>query len=199
MPASTPTISSTELALHSKMIDPSSLSLGDKSQLRLVLRLFPDETGADGSDVCQITLALMAAERKRTPANEMLRPLTQGHADGNLSFEDFIRTVGQLVGLDPASIPTLPDPPMSARLPDDEQPARTAEEITVEKLSQREMDVLKLVMVGDSNKHIARKLQIAEPTVKCHVKSILRKLNARNRFEAAMLAMKMKPRFRDPN
>lgn len=57
-------------------------------------------------------------------------------------------------------------------------------------LSPRETTILDLVKEGDSNKHIARKLGIAEATVKCHVKAILRKINVRNRFDAAMWALR---------
>jgi two-component system nitrate/nitrite response regulator NarL len=57
-------------------------------------------------------------------------------------------------------------------------------------LSPREVTILDLVKRGDSNKHIARKLGIAEATVKCHVKAILRKINVRNRFDAAMWALR---------
>ena len=44
-------------------------------------------------------------------------------------------------------------------------------------------------MLGESNKVIARKLEIAEATVKVHVKAILRKVRVRNRTQAAMWAM----------
>jgi len=58
-------------------------------------------------------------------------------------------------------------------------------ETRIRGLSPREASVLTLVKRGESNKQIARHLEIAEATVKVHVKSILRKLAARNRTEAA--------------
>jgi len=54
--------------------------------------------------------------------------------------------------------------------------------------SGREAAVLNRLMNGESNKSIARKLQIAEATVKVHVKAILRKIQAKNRTQAAMWA-----------
>ena len=42
---------------------------------------------------------------------------------------------------------------------------------------------------GDSNKSIARKIDIAEATVKVHVKAILRKIRVQNRTQAAIWAM----------
>src|SRR6478735_4543818 len=56
-------------------------------------------------------------------------------------------------------------------------------------LSGREVSILEGLMLGESNKVIARKLQIAEATVKVHVKAILRKVRVRNRTQAAMWAM----------
>ncbi len=56
-------------------------------------------------------------------------------------------------------------------------------------LSQREIEILQRVVEGDSNKHIARHLDIAEATVKAHVKTILRKIGASNRTQAAIWAM----------
>ncbi len=44
-------------------------------------------------------------------------------------------------------------------------------------------------MEGEPNKIIARKLHVAEATVKVHVKAILRKIGATNRTQAAMWAM----------
>jgi two-component system nitrate/nitrite response regulator NarL len=55
-------------------------------------------------------------------------------------------------------------------------------------LSQREREVLALIACGDSNKVIARKLAIAETTVKIHVQHILRKLELSSRVQAAVYA-----------
>jgi DNA-binding NarL/FixJ family response regulator len=55
-------------------------------------------------------------------------------------------------------------------------------------ITPREKEVLRGVMAGNSNKEIARDLAIQEVTIKLHVKTICRKLDARNRTHAAMLA-----------
>ena len=55
-------------------------------------------------------------------------------------------------------------------------------------LSGREEAILRLLTEGAPNKIIARKLGVAEATVKVHVKAILRKLHAQNRTQAAMWA-----------
>ncbi len=58
----------------------------------------------------------------------------------------------------------------------------------VEKLSRREYEVLEGLTQGKSNKEIARDLDIREPTVKLHVKTLYRKIGASNRTQAAMIA-----------
>lgn len=55
-------------------------------------------------------------------------------------------------------------------------------------LTQREMQVLKGLTEGKSNKEIGRDLEIQEPTVKLHVKTLYRKIGAANRTQAAMIA-----------
>lgn len=55
-------------------------------------------------------------------------------------------------------------------------------------LSTREREILRLVAHGDSNKLIARQLDIAETTVKVHVQGILRKLQLSSRVQAAVYA-----------
>ncbi len=55
-------------------------------------------------------------------------------------------------------------------------------------LTRREMDVLRGLCAGKANKEIARDLDVQEVTVKLHVKTLTRKLGARNRTHAAMIA-----------
>jgi two-component system nitrate/nitrite response regulator NarL len=56
-------------------------------------------------------------------------------------------------------------------------------------LSPREKLILRCLIEGDSNKSIARKMDIAEATVKVHVKAILRKIRVHNRTQAAIWGM----------
>lgn len=55
-------------------------------------------------------------------------------------------------------------------------------------LSPRERQVLAGLCAGQANKEIARDLDLREPTIKLHVKLICRKLGAKNRTQAAMIA-----------
>lgn len=56
-------------------------------------------------------------------------------------------------------------------------------------LSQRQLDVLRLVAVGANASQIAQELSISEATVRTHVKNILGRLGANNRAHAVALAM----------
>lgn len=69
-------------------------------------------------------------------------------------------------------------------------PSPEPTELPVEDLSDREVDVLKLVATGMSNASIAKSLNISVPTVKTHVQHILRKLNVSDRTQAALWAVR---------
>lgn len=63
-----------------------------------------------------------------------------------------------------------------------------ADDDPIHSLSPREREILQYIVQGDSNKLIARALDIAETTVKIHVQHILRKLHLSNRVHAAVYA-----------
>jgi len=75
-----------------------------------------------------------------------------------------------------------------ARLSERPQPAPAD---LPEALSERELEILRLVAAGASNKEIADRLVIAEGTVKNHITSILGKLAVRDRTQAALKAQQM--------
>jgi two-component system, NarL family, nitrate/nitrite response regulator NarL len=56
----------------------------------------------------------------------------------------------------------------------------------IDTLTQRELEIIKLIAKGLSNKLIARELDISDGTVKVHVKHLLKKLHLRSRVEAAV-------------
>ena len=67
-----------------------------------------------------------------------------------------------------------------------------AEQVPPPKLTDREMQVLKLVAKGMNNRDIAKELFISENTVKNHVRNILEKLQIHSRMEAVMIAVREK-------
>jgi DNA-binding NarL/FixJ family response regulator len=65
-----------------------------------------------------------------------------------------------------------------------------AEHVADDALTEREVEVLRRVAAGKSNKMIAAELDISEGTVKTHMKSILPKLDASDRTHAVIIALK---------
>jgi two-component system, NarL family, nitrate/nitrite response regulator NarL len=87
-----------------------------------------------------------------------------------------------------------PDPSRAAgRQPSLTDTMRNHVSRVIDHLSAREIEVIQLLCSGSPNKIIARQLNISEATVKVHVKAILRKTQAKNRTEAALM---MSPMFR---
>ena len=62
----------------------------------------------------------------------------------------------------------------------------------MDSLTDREMDVLRLIATGLSNKQIAGQLFISEETVKVHIRNLLRKLNVHSRVAATVLFFERK-------
>jgi NarL family two-component system response regulator LiaR len=82
-------------------------------------------------------------------------------------------------------------PKVAARLMQEVSGAQAAEASTAaELLTERELDVLRLLARGLSNKLIARELFVAEKTVKTHVSNILAKLHLTDRTQAALYAVR---------
>ncbi len=65
-------------------------------------------------------------------------------------------------------------------------------EAMVEQLTARELDVLRLIAKGKSNKEIADTLIVSEKTIKTHVSNILSKLHLADRTQAAIYALKQR-------
>lgn len=70
------------------------------------------------------------------------------------------------------------------------QRCRIADETGMHSLTDREREILDLVACGQTNKEIARVLDLSEKTVKFHMTVIMEKLHVRNRVEAALCCWK---------
>jgi two-component system nitrate/nitrite response regulator NarL len=77
---------------------------------------------------------------------------------------------------------------LAQRLRERQQPALPREVRKLPGLSHRDMEILRYLLAGEPNKVIANALGLTEGTVKMHVKSLLRKLKAANRTQAAIWA-----------
>ena len=70
-------------------------------------------------------------------------------------------------------------------------PSQAASQSSV-RLTERQVDVLKMIALGQSNKEIARELDLSPATIKAHTAAAIAALGAANRIEAVMRAREMK-------
>lgn len=85
----------------------------------------------------------------------------------------------------------------SAAPPKPAPPPRQALSLDSLGLTNRQVDVLRLLLKGMSNKLISRQIDVAEATVKIHIRGILRALNVTTRTEALVKLTEMGVRFSD--
>ena len=85
--------------------------------------------------------------------------------------------------LDRSAVVVRPRPPLLAALP----PAPT---MPIDRLTDRESEILRLLAEGLSNAEIAQRLFVSSATVKCHVAQVLRKLGVRDRVQAVVAAFR---------
>ncbi|MEO1192245.1 MAG: response regulator transcription factor [Pseudomonadota bacterium] len=122
-------------------------------------------------------VGLMSGSAPRQVAEEALAMGAAGFLPKTLAAKSFVLAVGFMV----AGEQYAPVNFMTEREEETIHPLAS-------KLSTREMQVLEALCRGQSNKEIARELDLQEVTIKLHVKTLTRKLNARNRTHAAMIA-----------
>ena len=114
-------------------------------------------------------------------------------ASGYLLKDSSIDEVAQAVRV-VADGQSLISPSMAIKLLDEfKQMSRSdRQQVTTPRLTDRELEVLKLVAQGLNNREIAKRLFISENTVKNHVRNILEKLQLHSRMEAVMYAVREK-------
>jgi len=81
------------------------------------------------------------------------------------------------------------DEPKAAQSIDGDNGELASDTSITPRLSERQKTILRCLLDGDSNKTIARRIDITEATVKVHVKMLLRKIRVHNRTQAAIWAM----------
>ncbi len=114
-------------------------------------------------------------------------------ASGYLLKDSSIDEVAQAVRV-VADGQSLISPSMAIKLLDEfKQMSRTdRQSVPTPRLTERELEVLRLVATGLNNREIAKQLFISENTVKNHVRNILEKLQLHSRMEAVMYAVREK-------
>ncbi len=114
-------------------------------------------------------------------------------ASGYLLKDSSIDEVAQAIRV-VAEGQSLISPSMAVKLLDEFKQMTRSErqQVPTPRLTERELEVLKLVAQGLNNREIAKRLFISENTVKNHVRNILEKLQLHSRMEAVMYAVREK-------
>lgn len=169
--------------LEAGTLAAASRAVGEAADLRLILLdlKMPGAVGYSG-------IALLHAERPEVPI------LVISSAEGESAAQEarafgaigFLRKDSDLSAIEAAiarALDSVPPAPVAA-------PTQPVDEVrqTVAGLTPTQLKVLLAVLEGQLNKQIAHSLGMSEATVKAHMTAIMRKLDVRNRTQAALVA-----------
>lgn len=132
------------------------------------------------------TLMLTVSNAEEDLAN-VLRAGARGYLLKDMEPDDVVDAIQRA-----ARGETVVAPAMTMKLVkllQNDQPATASAASLLDQLTQREREILTHLAQGESNKVIARALDISHDTVKLHVRHILSKLNLTSRVEAAVFAV----------
>uniref|UniRef100_UPI003B521B02 response regulator transcription factor n=1 Tax=Roseovarius indicus TaxID=540747 RepID=UPI003B521B02 len=122
-------------------------------------------------------VALLTGDASRALAEQALELGAAGFVPKTLSAKSLVNAIRFMA----MGEQYLPAGFMTAEEPRSKHPL-------AQKLTDRERQVLKGLTEGKANKEIARDLDLSEPTIKLHVKTLYRKVGASNRTQAALIA-----------
>lgn len=128
-----------------------------------------------------LVLTSFATDDKVLPA---IKAGAQGYLLKDATPEDLVRAIRQVFRGESSLHPTI------ARKLLQEMSRPSSRPPTADPLSERELEVLRLVAQGHSNQEIADQLFISEATVRTHVSNVLGKLHLASRTQAALYALK---------
>ena len=140
-----------------------------------------------------IAIVVLASNPNDEQLFEVLKGQAASYLNKETTAEHLIETIRRVAhGEHPIneSLTTRPKVAEQVLLQFQELSRRNEAEVYISPLTPREMEILKYIGQGLLNKQIALELGISEQTIKNHVTSILRKLNANARTEAVVLALR---------
>jgi len=180
------------------------ISFSDESQALVLVRVLLKRRQAERAGEILAPLEDSARAAKRASLIEILLLKALAHPNGERALEEALHLAApqnqRRVFVDEAEVQPLlqayhdrhPDDHFAASLLSDFE-RRALALLPVEPLlSEREMDVLRLLAAGLSNQQIADRLVVALSTVKSHVKNILMKLEVENRTQAVARARELR-------
>jgi two-component system nitrate/nitrite response regulator NarL len=162
----------------------------------------PDQGVIFGKIRSQYPLAFVVAVADESDPRSLANALDEGANAAlfsSVSSNDFVSSLravtnGRLILIDARlwsqELQPRSEERLSPPLHHDDFVLEVADEaFALKQLSSRELAILERIVRGESNKQVARFFEIAEPTVKAHVKAIFTKIGASNRTQAAIWAL----------
>ncbi len=166
----------------------------EKFEIILLDLIMPDMSGHEvlewiGKAGISAPVVMLSTSNEEKDLIESLRLGVRGYLLKDMDPDDLVKSLKDVL-----DGKTIIAPGLTGALASAVQKKATADAASVSRsvrdvLTAREIDVLRDITKGWSNKTIARDLGITDGTVKLHVKSILRKLNVHSRVGAAVIAV----------
>ena len=134
----------------------------------------------------EVRVLMLTVSEDAADLMEALRSGASGYLLKNIEMEELVSAIRRAAGGD-----SVVSPQMTAKLIQGvrEQPRVSDKLVERDRFSPRERDILNCLARGESNKEIARELELAESTVKIHVQNIFKKLGVTSRVQVALYAV----------
>ncbi|CAH0440001.1 response regulator [Ralstonia pseudosolanacearum] len=161
------------------LLDLNMPGLSGLETLQLLAQDLPDTA------VVMLTVSEEADELKAA-----LRDGARGYLVKNIEADTLVAGVRRAAAGEPVISESMTAKLVAHfRAPEKAAPAAPAASVSADRLTPRERDIVRGLARGESNKEIARALDVAESTVKIHVQNILKKLNLTSRVQVAVYAV----------
>jgi DNA-binding NarL/FixJ family response regulator len=140
----------------------------------------------------EVSVVILTASEEDADLFEAIKSGAQGYLFKNLASDELFRLLDGVARGEPALTPALARKLLGEfSRPQAPAPARTAEDNAMEALTDREREVLDLLVQGvTSNRDLAERLVVSENTVKYHFRNILDKLHVQNRAQVVAYAVR---------
>jgi DNA-binding NarL/FixJ family response regulator len=163
------------------LFDLSMPGMGSPEYLRAVRENYPDTR-----------VIVVSASHSRRDVLQSLEAGAHGYIPKTLGVKELTAAVQTVVG-GAVYVPTFITEVSSSDDESSSEAARKqgAEPVALKSLTPRQMDVLKLIVSGKSNKEIARDLGLGEGTVKIHAAALFRNLGVNSRTAAAAMGARL--------
>jgi two-component system nitrate/nitrite response regulator NarL len=130
----------------------------------------------------EMKILMLSISEKEDDLHEAVKAGARGYVIKGVGIEELVGSIKSV-----AAGAAIFTPVMASKLLDSFSSTQKKSRDNIS-LTEREVEVLKLVSDGATNKEIAARLFVSEPTVKTHLRNILGKLHLKNRSQAAVYA-----------